>query len=109
MTRYACRVDDVPRGEGRAITLGGRRIAIFRTGGGWYALDAVCPHRGGPLADGIVSDRTVICPLHERRFDLATGAALSAGEGVAAHAVEVRGGHVYVTLAGELAAGARAA
>jgi nitrite reductase/ring-hydroxylating ferredoxin subunit len=74
---YACRVDDVPLGEGRAVTLGDRRIALFRTPNGWYALDAVCPHRGGPLADGIVSDRAVICPLHERRFDLATGAPLS--------------------------------
>ena len=74
---YACRVDDIPLGEGRAITLDGRRIAIFRAGGGWYALDAVCPHRGGPLADGIVCDRAVICPLHDRRFDLASGAALT--------------------------------
>ncbi|MDQ3677220.1 MAG: nitrite reductase (NAD(P)H) small subunit [Actinomycetota bacterium] len=96
---YACRVDDVPPGEGRAVTLAGRRIALFRVPGGWYALDAACPHQGGPLADGIVCDRAVICPLHERRFDLATGAPLSAGEGVAAHAVEVRGERVYIALA----------
>jgi nitrite reductase (NADH) small subunit len=96
---YACRVDDVPLGEGRVLTLGEHRIALFRTRGAWYALDAICPHRGGPLADGIVCDRSVICPLHDRRFDLATGAPLTAGEGVAAHAVEVRGERVYVTLA----------
>ena len=96
---YACHIDDVPVGEGRALTLDGRRVAIFRSAGGWYALDAVCPHRGGPLEDGIVSDRTVICPLHERRFDLATGDALTAGEGVAAPDVEVRGEGVFVTLA----------
>jgi nitrite reductase (NADH) small subunit len=96
---YACRVDDVPLGEGRALTLDGRRIAIFRTAGDWYALDAVCPHRGGPLEDGIGCDRAVICPLHDRRFDLATGAPLSAGDGVAAHAVEVRGERVFVALA----------
>jgi nitrite reductase (NADH) small subunit len=96
---YACRVDDVPVGEGRALTVDGRRIAIFRSAGGWYALDAVCPHRGGPLEDGIVCDRAVICPLHDRRFDLATGAPLSAGDGVAAHAVEVRGERVFVALA----------
>jgi nitrite reductase [NAD(P)H] small subunit len=95
----ACNVDDIPLGEGRAITLDGRRIAIFRATGGWYALDAVCPHRGGPLADGIVCDRAVICPLHDRRFDLESGAALTTGDAVAAHAVEVRGERVYVTLA----------
>ena len=98
---YACRIDDVPPGEGRAITLGGRRIAIFRAAGGWYALDAACPHRGGPLGDGIVCDRTVICPLHERRFDLRTGAAMTTGDGVAAHSVEVRGERVFVTLAAQ--------
>jgi nitrite reductase (NADH) small subunit len=96
---YACRVDDVPLGEGRALMLGDRRIAIFRSACGWYALDAVCPHRGGPLEDGIVCDRAVICPLHERRFDLASGAPLSGGDGVVAHAVEVRGERVFVTLA----------
>ena len=96
---YACHVDDVPLGEGRAIMLDGRRIAIFRATVGWYALDASCPHRGGPLADGIVCDRSVICPLHDRRFDLASGAALSAGEGVLAHHVELRGERVFVTLA----------
>ena len=98
---YACRVDDVPRGEGRALTLDGRRIAIFRASGGWYALDAVCPHRGGPLEDGIVCDRAVICPLHDRRFDLETGAPLGAGDGVTAHSVEVRGDSVFVGLAPE--------
>jgi nitrite reductase (NADH) small subunit len=98
---HACRVHDIPLGEGRAVTLDGRRIAIFRAGGGWYAIDAVCPHRGGPLADGIVCDRAVICPLHDRRFDLASGAALTTGDDVAAHAVEVRGDRVFVTIAAE--------
>ncbi len=98
MSAYACRVDDVPLGEGRAITLDGRRIAIFRTADAWFALDAACPHRGGPLADGIVCDSAVICPLHERRFDLRTGAGMTTGDDVAAHAVELRGERVYVTL-----------
>lgn len=101
MSLYACRVDDIPLGEGRNISLDGRRIAIFRSAAGWFALDAVCPHRGGPLADGIVCDRAVTCPLHDRRFDLETGAALTTGDGVAAHAVEVVGDRVFVTLAAQ--------
>ena len=96
---YACRIEDVPLGEGRALTLDGRRVAIFRSAAGWYSLDAICPHMGGPLEDGIVCDRAVICPLHDRRFDLQTGAALGAGEGVAAHDVQVRGDSVFVVLA----------
>lgn len=92
-----CGVEDVPVGEGRAVVVDGRRVAVFRAGDGWFALDAICPHRGGPLADGIVSSRTVICPLHERRFDLATGQERSSGSYcVATHRVEVRGEDVYL-------------
>jgi nitrite reductase (NADH) small subunit len=94
----ACSVDDIPLGEGRAVTIAQRRIAVFRTRSGWYALDAACPHLGGPLADGIVSDRSVICPLHDRRFDLITGAALSGDCGVSAHRVTVVGDAVFVSL-----------
>jgi len=96
---FACHVEDIPLGEGRAVTLAQRRIAIFRTAAGWFALDAVCPHKGGPLADGIVCDRAVICPLHDRRFDLASGAAQSTGDAVTAYAVDVCGDRVYVALA----------
>ena len=106
MSLYACHVADIPLGEGRNIVLDGRRIAIFRSAAGWFALDAVCPHRGGPLADGIVCDRAVTCPLHDRRFDLETGAALTTGDGVAAHSVEVRGERVHVTLAAHARAAA---
>ena len=65
-----CRVDDVPVGEGRAVTILGRRIALFRTRAGWYALDGACPHLGGPLADGIVAERSVIGGLLVRRNSL---------------------------------------
>jgi nitrite reductase (NADH) small subunit len=98
-----CRVADVPLGEGRAVTLAGRRIALFHSGSGWFALDNSCPHRGGPLADGILADRCVTCPLHDRRFDLATGAALTDGDGIKAHRVELRGDLVLVALGEELA------
>ncbi|MBJ7521129.1 MAG: nitrite reductase small subunit NirD [Solirubrobacteraceae bacterium] len=94
---FACREDDVPPGEGRNITIEGRRIALFRTDTGWYAVDAVCPHKGGPLADGIVCDHAVTCPLHDRSFDLRTGE--GPGEDrIGTYAVEVRAGEVYVAV-----------
>lgn len=64
----------IPPGEGRVFTVGGTRVAIFRTrDGGVYATQAECPHRQGPLADGLLGDGLVVCPLHGRKFELATG------------------------------------
>ena len=48
-------------------------VAVFNVGGELCAVDGSCPHRGGPLADGIVRDGVVTCPLHWFRFDLRTG------------------------------------
>jgi len=92
------RADDVPLYEGRRVTVAGRRVAVFRLPDRFVAIDGDCPHQGGPLADGIVADACVTCPLHERRFDLRTGAALSEGEGVAAHRVVVRGDDVLAVV-----------
>jgi len=97
MTTRVCRVEDIPLGEGRAIELDGRRIAVFQTRNGWYALDQRCPHKGGPLADGIVADGCVTCPLHDRRFDLATGRCHSDDlMAVGAYRVELHDGDVWI-------------
>jgi len=65
----------IPEGEGRAFQVGPTRVAIFRTRQGRvFAAQAECPHRRGPLADGLLGGSTVICPLHAMKFDLATGA-----------------------------------
>ncbi len=67
-------VQAIPEGEGRSFVVGTRRLAVFRTRQGeLYATQAECPHRGGPLADGLVGGRTLICPLHALKFDLGTG------------------------------------
>jgi len=55
-------IDDIPVGEGRAYAVDGRQVAIFRLrDGSLRALDAVCPHRGGPLADGLTDAHVVVC------------------------------------------------
>lgn len=99
---HVCSTGDVPVGEGRPVTLEGLRVAVFHTESGWHALEDSCPHRGGPLSDGILADQCVACPLHERRFDLATGAALSGGAPASAHRVVVRGDAVLIEAAPEL-------
>jgi nitrite reductase (NADH) small subunit len=70
--RLAAR-DSVPPREGRAALLGDREIAIFNLGDRFLAVDNRCPHRGGPLADGIVSGGTVVCPLHAWKVRLDDG------------------------------------
>jgi nitrite reductase (NADH) small subunit len=64
---------DVPLLEGRSVDAAGRRLAVFRLESGWAAIDHSCPHRGGPLSDGIVAEHCVTCPLHGQRFSLRTG------------------------------------
>lgn len=72
--------EQVPPGEGRVFDVAGTHVAVFRPrGGGVYATQPACPHRGGPLADGTIGGTTLLCPLHLRRFDLASGAALDEG------------------------------
>ena len=97
--KRVCSVSDVPVGEGRAVRVDDMPIAIFHTEAGFRAIDNTCTHQGGPLADGLVADATVACPLHERRFDLASGAAVGHDCGaVASHPVQVHGDDVYVAL-----------
>lgn len=67
-------VDAIPLGEARVFRVDGREVAVFRCrSGAVYATAAECPHRGGPLADGLVGNHSVICPLHGFVFDLRTG------------------------------------
>ena len=67
-------VDQIPMGEGRVFPVRGVEIAVFHTrAGAVYAAQAECPHRQGPLADGIIGGTIVMCPFHSRKFDLTTG------------------------------------
>jgi nitrite reductase (NADH) small subunit len=71
-------VGAIPPGEGRAFTVGGEAIAVFRTrDGALYATQDRCPHRDGPLSDGLVGGGVVVCPFHAYRFSLADGACLN--------------------------------
>jgi nitrite reductase (NADH) small subunit len=73
----------IPLGEGRVFHLGSTDVAVFRTRSGEvFSTQACCPHKQGPLADGIVGAGRVICPLHACSFELATGR--SSGENCAA-------------------------
>jgi nitrite reductase (NADH) small subunit len=65
--------EDIPLHEGRAVQVGDCEIAVFNLGDRFLAVDNHCPHKGGPLADGIVSGEIVVCPLHGWKIDLQNG------------------------------------
>ncbi|WP_395846889.1 Rieske (2Fe-2S) protein [Cystobacter fuscus] len=67
----------VPPGEGRTFIVEGRTVAVFRTRtGALLATQAECPHQRGPLADGLLGDNVLVCPLHGYKFDVKTGLAV---------------------------------
>jgi len=65
--------ENIPVREGRAIDVQGQQVAVFNLGHKFIAIGNRCPHRGGPLADGILSGSSVVCPLHAWTFDLTDG------------------------------------
>jgi nitrite reductase (NADH) small subunit len=83
-------VDDIPLGEGRTYAVDGEMVAVFRLrDGSLRALSAVCPHRGGPLADGQIDRKVVVCPLHLNAFDLTTGCSTTGQPPLTVYAIGV--------------------
>ena len=68
-------VENIPIRQGRSVRIGSHAIAIFNLGNTFRAVENSCPHRNGPLADGIVAGNDVVCPLHAWRFSLESGEA----------------------------------
>ncbi len=94
----------VPERGARVVRLGSIDVAVFRTGSGTvYALRDRCPHRGGPLSQGIVHAECVTCPLHDWVIDLASGTATGADSGATGtFAVRIAQGRIWLeTEAGE--------
>ena len=93
-------LDDIPRLGARVIRTDTMDVAVFRTREDEvFALRDRCPHRGGPLSQGIVHGTTVTCPLHNWKIDLATGEALRPDEGCThAFAARVEDGRVLIAF-----------
>jgi nitrite reductase (NADH) small subunit len=86
-------------GEGRAFVVKETTIAVFRQRNGrLFATDNTCPHRGGPLADGIVGGGKVICPFHAWKFDLETGRCVGEDAIVRTYAVREVNGRIVLEL-----------
>jgi nitrite reductase (NADH) small subunit len=98
-------VDHITVGQGRCIIAEGRQIAVFRLRDGrLYALDNLCPHRAGPLSEGLVGIdhvsrlAAVVCPYHAYKFALIDGRGLDTDLHVRSYPLAVRDGRIYVDL-----------
>ncbi|MDR3618517.1 MAG: non-heme iron oxygenase ferredoxin subunit [Paludisphaera borealis] len=98
--KAASRSELAPGGK-KLLDVDGRAIALFRVNDDtYYAIDDVCTHDGGPLAEGDLEGVEIECPRHGARFDVRTGKVLRfpAIEPVAVHEVELRGDDIYIRI-----------
>jgi len=95
-----CVIDDIPRLGARVVKSARGDIAVFRTAENEiFALRDQCPHKGGPLSQGIVFGRKVACPLHNWNIQLDDGHAVAPDEGCTpSFRVKVEDGAVYLRI-----------
>lgn len=94
------RLDEIPRLGARVVRSAGKEIAVFRTAEDQvYAMHDQCPHKGGPLSQGIVAGRQVTCPLHGMRIGLEDGQAAAPDHGcVPTIPAKIEDGAVYLRI-----------
>jgi len=93
-------VEDIPKLGARVVNTVDGDIAVFRTADDKiFALLDKCPHKGGPLSQGIVHGNKVTCPLHNWNIDLETGEAIAPDEGCAGYfKTNVKDGKVFIAI-----------
>ena len=93
-------LEDIPRLGSRVVKTDTMNVAVFRTRDDQvFAVKDACPHKQGPLSQGIVSGTTVTCPLHNWKIDLESGCALGPDEGCTnTFNAKVENGKVYLSL-----------
>jgi 3-phenylpropionate/trans-cinnamate dioxygenase ferredoxin subunit len=92
--------DELAPGSRRVVDLDGVAVAVFNLGGEYFAIQDICPHDGGELANGELEGEVIICPRHGARFSIKTGAVLGppAYAGVRTYSVRVLEGRVQVEM-----------
>jgi 3-phenylpropionate/trans-cinnamate dioxygenase ferredoxin subunit len=94
------KASDIPAGRAEVFDVEDRKIAVFRLEDGFYAIEDICTHDGGPLAEGEIEEDQVICPRHGARFNIKTGDALTlpAVTPVESYPVRVEGNELFIGL-----------
>ena len=98
--KEVCPLIDIPKLGARVVRTENKEIGIFRTeDDSVFAINNTCPHKAGPLSQGIVFEKMVACPLHNWRISLETGQAEAPDEGeTACYQTKVEGGIVYLAV-----------
>ncbi len=92
-------LEKIPLGQGFCFVVGGEEVAVFRQRDGkLFAAQNRCPHRQGPLAEGLLGAGKIICPLHAHKFDLGTGQGPAPEECLRTYPVHEVKGEIVVTI-----------
>ena len=92
-------IEAIALGQGRCFIVGGDEIAVFRQRDGQlFATQNRCPHKQGPLSEGVAGGGKVICPMHSHKFNLATGQGSEPHECVKVYAVREEAGEILLNL-----------
>ena len=95
-----CAADEIDEEDVIRFDHGGRTYAVYNTPSGYYASDGVCTHEEAHLADGMVIDDVIECPLHQGRFHIPSGKAKSAPVCIdlKTYPAKVENGEVYIQV-----------
>ncbi|MDX8413832.1 MAG: nitrite reductase small subunit NirD [Mariprofundales bacterium] len=95
-----CALDEIPVSQARTVNAGENMIAVFRlTDNRVKAIENRCPHKQGPLAEGVISGDDILCPLHNWRIHLDDGKVVAPDEGcVKTYPVKIENDRVFLNL-----------
>jgi len=92
-------ISNIAPGQGICFVVKDKKIAVFHLRDGTVAaIENTCPHKEGPLSEGITGDKKVICPLHAHKFDLETGIGSEEGEKVKTYNARIEEGNIILRL-----------
>jgi len=95
----AAGINDVKLGMAKAVTVNGKRIALYNVDGKFYATDNACLNQGAPLGEGELMDNVITCPLHSWQYDVCTGTCFNKPSAkLVTYKVEIQGDDVLVDI-----------